>query len=45
MTGLLLLQPDTTKYLNFPAGPMDSMNPMTMSGVAGLLELVAVSCL
>lgn len=40
MTGLLLLQHGTTKYLNFPTGPMNNASPFTMSGVAGLLELV-----
>jgi putative oxidoreductase len=40
MTGLLLLQHGTTKYLNFPAGPMNNATPTTMSGAAGLLELV-----
>ena len=40
MTGLLLLQHGTTKYLNFPAGPMNNASPTTMSGAAGLLELV-----
>ena len=40
MSGLLLLQHGTTKYLSIPAGPMNNINPMTMSGVAGLLELI-----
>ncbi len=40
MTGLLLLQHGTTKYLNFPVGPMNNADPLTMSGVAGLLELI-----
>ena len=40
MTGLLLLQHGTTKYLNFPVGPMNNATPTTMSGAAGLLELV-----
>ena len=40
MCGLLLLQHGTTKYLNFPVGPMNNASPMTASGVAGLLELV-----
>lgn len=40
MAGLLLLQHGTTKYLNIPAGPMNNMNPMTMSGIAGIIELV-----
>ena len=40
MTGLLLLQHGTTKYLNFPAGHMNNATPTTMSGAAGLLELV-----
>ena len=40
MSGLLLLQHGTTKYLNFPAGPMNDASPFTMSGFAGLMELV-----
>ena len=40
MTGLLLLQHGTTKYLNFPVGPQNNASPMTMGGFAGLLELV-----
>jgi putative oxidoreductase len=40
MCGLLLLQHGTTKYPNFPVGPMNNASPMTASGVAGLLELV-----
>jgi putative oxidoreductase len=40
MSGLLVLQHGTTKYLNFPVGPMSNASPMTMSGAAGLIELV-----
>ncbi|MEX2631238.1 MAG: DoxX family protein [Tistlia sp.] len=40
MSGLLLLQHGTTKYLGFPEGPMNDVAPFTMSGVAGMLELV-----
>jgi putative oxidoreductase len=40
MSGLLLLQHGTTKYLNVPVGPMNNAAPMTMSGAAGLIELV-----
>lgn len=40
MTGLLLLQHGTTKYLNFPVSPMNNASPFTMGGFAGLLELV-----
>jgi putative oxidoreductase len=40
MSGLLLLQHGTTKYLSFPEGPMSGASPMTMSGMAGLFELV-----
>jgi putative oxidoreductase len=40
MSGLLLLQHGTAKYLSIPVGPMNNMNPMTMSGVAGILELI-----
>lgn len=40
VTGLLLLQHGMTKYLNFPVSPMNNASPMTMSGAAGILELV-----
>ena len=40
MSGLLLLQHGTTKYLNYPAGPMNNASPTTMGGFAGILELV-----
>jgi putative oxidoreductase len=40
MAGLLVLQHGTTKYLNFPVGPMNNASLMTMSGAAGLIELV-----
>jgi putative oxidoreductase len=40
MSGLLLLQHGTTKYLYFPEGPMSGASPLTMSGIAGILELV-----
>ena len=40
MTGLLILQHGTAKYLSIPVGPMNNVNPMTMSGVAGILELI-----
>lgn len=40
MSGALLLQHGATKYLNFPAGPMNNASPLTMSGAAGLLELI-----
>jgi putative oxidoreductase len=40
MSGLLLLQHGTTKYLSIPVGPMNNAAPMTMSGAAGLIELV-----
>lgn len=38
MSGLLLLQHGTVKYLDFPVARPAS--PMTMSGAAGILELV-----
>ena len=41
MSGLLLLQHGTIKYLNIPVGPMNNASPMTMSGAAGIIELVA----
>ncbi|MGF1620477.1 MAG: DoxX family protein [Rhodomicrobiaceae bacterium] len=40
MTGLLLLQHGTTKYLSIPVGPMNNASPFTMGGFAGVLELV-----
>ena len=40
MTGLLLLEHGTAKYLSFPVGPMNNASPMTMVGFAGILELV-----
>ena len=41
MTGLLLLQHGTTKYLNIPVGAMNNASPTTMGGAAGIIELVA----
>lgn len=40
MTGLLFLQHGTTKYLGIPTSPMTGISPFTMSGIAGILELV-----
>jgi putative oxidoreductase len=41
MTGLLLLQHGTGKYLGFPAGvPGYPASPSTMPGAAGVFELV-----
>jgi len=40
MSGLLLLQHGTAKYLNVPVGAMNNASPMTMSGAAGIIELV-----
>lgn len=40
MTGLLLLEHGTAKYLNFPASPMNGASPLTLGGFAGVLELV-----
>jgi putative oxidoreductase len=40
MTGLLLLEHGTAKYLNFPVGPMNNASLQTMGGAAGILELV-----
>jgi len=40
MSGLLLLQHGTTKYLSFPETQMSGASPMTMGGAAGLIELV-----
>jgi putative oxidoreductase len=41
MSGLLLLQHGTIKFLNIPVGPMNNASPFTMSGAAGIIELVA----
>jgi putative oxidoreductase len=38
--GLLLLHHGTTKYLNFPVGAMNNMNPTNIYGIAGMFELV-----
>lgn len=40
MSALLLLQHGTTKHLNFPAGPMNDAAIASLSGIAGLIELV-----
>ena len=40
MSGLLLLQHGTGKYLGIPVGPMNNASPVTMSGTAGILELI-----
>lgn len=40
MSGLLVLQHGTAKYLSIPVGPMNNASPTTMSGAAGVIELV-----
>lgn len=40
MTGLLILEHGTGKYLGFPVGPMNGASPTTMGGAAGVLELI-----
>ncbi len=40
MSGLLFLQHGTTKFLSFPASEMSGVAPLSMSGAAGLIELV-----
>lgn len=40
MSGLLVLQHGTTKYLSIPVGPMNNASVATMSGAAGVIELV-----
>ena len=40
MSGLLLLQHGTAKFLNIPVGPMNNASLMSMSGAAGAIELV-----
>ncbi len=42
MTGLLFLQHGTAKYLGIPAMPnFANVQVMSLSGIAGLIELVA----
>lgn len=40
MTGAMLFSHGTTKYLGFPVGPMNATPMHSMSGAAGVLELV-----
>lgn len=40
MSGFLILQHGTTKYLSIPEGPMNNTSPMSMIGAAGILELI-----
>ncbi len=40
MAGLLFLQHGTTKYLGIPASKMTGVAPLSMSGAAGLIELI-----
>lgn len=40
MSGLLLLQHGTTKFLHFPVTRHTGVDPFTMSGAAGMIELV-----
>ena len=40
MSGLLVLQHGTGKYLNFPVGPMNNASFQTMGGAAGIIELI-----
>ncbi len=40
MAGLLFLQHGTAKYLSIPASKMAGASPSTMSGAAGIIELV-----
>lgn len=40
MTGLLFLQHGTAKYLGFPQSQMAGVDPTSLGGIAGLLELV-----
>lgn len=39
-SGLLFLQHGATKYLSFPKTEMSGIDPMTLGGAAGLIELV-----
>jgi putative oxidoreductase len=40
MTGLLFLQHGTAKYLGFPPSDMAGIDPASLGGIAGILELV-----
>lgn len=40
VTGLSLLQAGMSKYLNFPVSQFNNASPSTMSGAAGLFELI-----
>jgi|SRR5690625_3840238 len=40
MSGLLLLQHGTTKFLGFPKSQMSGISPFTLPGIAGLMELI-----
>ncbi len=40
VAGLLLLEHGTTKYLNFPVGPMNNTSIQSMSGAAGVFEFI-----
>lgn len=40
MSGLLILEHGTTKYLSFPVSQMSNASPFTMVGAAGVIELI-----
>jgi putative oxidoreductase len=40
MTGLLFLQHGTTKFLGIPQSPMTGIDPTSLGGISGMLELV-----
>ncbi len=40
VSGLLLLEHGTTKYLNFPVGPMNGTPLQSASGAAGVFEFI-----
>jgi putative oxidoreductase len=40
MIGLLYMEHGTSKYLGLPASQTTGVNPMTLSGIGGMLELV-----
>jgi putative oxidoreductase len=40
ISGLMLLGHGVAKHLNFPVGPMNNGSVYTMSGAAGILELI-----
>src|SRR5947209_3985135 len=40
MVGLLVVEHGTSKYLHFPASSRSGADPLTLSGMSGILELI-----